>query len=396
MIPTQTNNDWKAFLFQVPTGSIGPAVNLQEGADYSLPLSDDTTAKFALDKTDLPIFDPTIDAHRNLEYWLGSWGPGIVYTFQDRAIFAGPLISNPREYAKEIQFDAGGARSILKKRFVVKESDLYSPNIAKGVIQFKGMSLGTIAQEVVKVGMAKPRGNLPINFASPRETTANDAEHQRTYRAYNVNTLTVDEVLTKISEVSRGPDIAFRPRLINDAQLVWDMVHGTENNPRIAQKVIPRWDLTAEKSDVASLEITKTGTYETDRVIVTGSGTNEATIMAMAENLDRGSSDMPLLESSYNIQSDSKSNVKKHAESTLLQHRRPLREYTLFVSTYGEYPLGTYWPGDLAIIYVKGFFNLPDGEHKMRILNMTGGFGSSQVRLSMQLDDQWEIDSKTR
>lgn len=65
-------------------------------------------------------------------------------------------------------------------------------------------------------------------------------------------------------------------------------------------------------------------------------------------------------------------------------------EFTLFVDAYGEYPFGTFWPGDLIYLYTKGFMNLDDGLNKMRLLNISGNYGSSKIRLALQLNDQWE------
>lgn len=377
------NNDWKAFLVQTTTGAIGPAIRIKEGAQFTIPLDESSTFKFALDKTDLP--------HIDLDYWLDPWWSTVLVTYQDRAVYAGPIISNPKEYANEIQFDSSGIRSILARRYIISEEALASANISKGVIFHSGKSLGTIAQDVVGLAMRKPGGNLPITFASRRQSAKNDANHQRTYKAYNANTISVDEVLSKLSNVTQGPDIMFRPKLINDAQMVWEMYHGTEQNMRIEQKVVPQWDLTAVKSSAASLEVTMTGSYLTDRVIGVGGGTNEATVMVLTETDRRIRRGYPLLESVAAVtESENKTVIRRHAESSLKQNQKPLREYTLFVEVNGTYPLGTYWPGDLVILYTKGFRNLPDGPNKMRLLTMQGTFGSSKVRLSLQRDDQWK------
>lgn len=373
---------WEAYLFETTTGSVGPALSIKE-ASYSISLSGDTTAKLELDKTDLP--------NHNLAFWLDSWGPSVLFKYDGRPIYAGPLVSNPKEYYGSIQFDSIDVRGILAKRIMVSETALDSSAIAKGVVKYTGLSLGTIAQEVVQFCMDKPGGNLPIQFMSPRQNAANDADHQRTYKAFNANTISGDEVLTKISEVSRGPDIAFRPIMLDDSQVVWGMYHGTEGEPRIRQKLVPEWDLTAVKNQSASLEVTKTGSYLTDRVISVGGGTNEKTVMATTEDLSKTRKRYPLLESVVTVSdSENKTVVMNHAKSSLKQNRKPLREYTLVVNADGKYPLGTFWPGEKIAVYTKGYFNIPDGRNEMRLLNMSGNFGSNEVRLSLQLDSQWD------
>lgn len=376
-------SEWKAFLVHTMTGTIGPQISVKEGADLSMSLAKEATASFALDKTDLP-------RNIDLDAWLDPWYSSLLITYQDRPLFCGPIVSNPREYLHEIQFDCMGIRALLDKRIMVRESDVHSATLAKSVIFINGRSLGTIAQDVVATVLQKPGGNLPIRYASPREFTANDASHQRTYRAYNANTLSADDILTKLSEVARGPDIMFRPKIIDASQMVWEMYHGTEENPRIAQKIIPEFDLTAAKTQAASLEITMTGTYLADRAIMIGGGTNEATVMAVAEDLSRVSRGYPLLEVAANVSdTENKSVVLKHAKATVAQNQKPLKEFTLFVDANGTYPLGTYWPGDLIVVYTKGYFNVPDGPNKLRLLNLTSNFGSTKVRMALQLDDQW-------
>lgn len=376
------HGDWKAFLVETTTGVIGPEVSLREGSDFSLSLASDSVSEFSLEKTDLPKED--------LNRWLDSWWSSILITFEGRAIFCGPIISNPREYIDHIQFNCGSVRSILTGRYVITEEAIRSTSMAKAVIKYDGLSLGAIAQEVVKLALEKPGGNIPMQYVSPYETVENNADHQRTYKGYNLSTLSVDEVLTKISEVSKGPDIMFRPRLIDDNSFTWEMHHGTKNDPRISQKVIPEFDLTTAKGQSASLEITKTGTYLTDRVFSLGGGTNEATVMSVAQDLSKTSQGYPLRESVVTVSdSTNKTVVNNHAVSSLKQNRKPLTEFTLFVDVRGPYPLGSFWPGDLVKIYSEGFYNLPDGENKMRLLNISGSFGSGKIRLSLQLDDQW-------
>lgn len=375
---------WKAFLVHTMTGTIGPQVSLKEGADLSISLSKESDASFSLDKTDLP-------KNINLDLWLDPWYSSLLITYEDRALFCGPIVSNPKEYQHEIQFDCTGIRGLLAKRYMIKEADIHSASLAKSSIFIYGKSLGTIAQDVVATVInQKPGGNLPIEYVSPRQFTPNDADHQRTYKAYNVNTLSADDILTKLSEVGGGPDIMFRPKIVDASRMVWEMHHGTENNPRIAQKTIPQFDLTAAKSQASQLEITMTGTYLADRAIMTGGGTNEATIMAVAENLSRIQRGYPLLEIASNVSdTENRSVILKHAQSTVAQNQKPLKEFTLFVDAQGVYPLGTYWPGDLVEVYTKGYFNVPDGPNKLRLLNLTVNYGSTKVRMALQLDDQW-------
>lgn len=382
------SRDWEANLVQTATGIVGPEIEPLEGAGMTVQLAEQSEADFGLKLDNLPQMPPGA--------WLEDWWTSILFRFQGRPIYMGPMVSNPKEYYNKITYDSVGIRGLLENRIAIPEEKMNSKNIAEQTTFFGGLSLGSIGQEVVKIGMDKPGGTLPIRFGSPYESAINDANHQRTYRGYNAGTLNVDEVLTKLSNVSKGPDITFRPRMVNDAQAVWVMVHGTENNLRIAQEVVPEFDLTAQKNQAADLEITKTSTHMVNRGIAVGEGTNEATAMAKYENFTRLQKGYPLLEKVYTgIGTENKSVLRRHAQTRVLQNSKPLKEFTFFVDAYGDYPLGTYWPGDLIKVWSGGeYLNLPKGEHEMRLLTMQTEFGTSRVRLSMQLDDQWQINDE--
>lgn len=331
-----------------------------------------------LSKADLPAVD--------LQYWTNPWWGGVLFTYDERPIYAGPIIGRPYEAFTTLSMDCGGFRSILARRVVAPELGDWT-QLSKAVLAYNGYSLGTIAKKVVQASLDKSGGYLPISYPVPEQTTVNDADHQRTYKGFNVSNLITDDVLTKISNVSNGPDIMFRPRLLNDSQLTFDMFTGTEGAPRIAQKITPVWDTTSALGSVADMQMTITGAYQTNRVYAVGTGQDEGTVIRVASDTAPIVKDYPLLETVISYSDSEDPNVvQSHANGSLTANTNMLHEIQMTVRADGVYPLGTFWPGDLVQIVVKGWVSLPDGTYNARLLNINGGL-TQDIKLSLQIEN---------
>lgn len=368
---------WSTYLFQVSSGQIGPQVE-GESATWSISLNETENVKINLKKSSLP--------RVNLDYWLSPWWSGVLIMWNEEPVFAGPIVSRPAETFGDVSVDCRGIRSILAKRFIIIEHSNWG-NLAKSVIQFRGLSLGTIAKRVVEVSQQKPGGLLPISYPVPDQDVDDDADHQRTYRGFNISNIDCDSVLTKLSNVTDGPDIMFKPRLVNASQLTLDLWTGTEDEPRIYQNNIPVWDTTSVKSSVTDMQITATGAYQTHRVFAIGAGQDEGTLIKMAQNLTPSTKNFPLLETYIaSGQTENPAVALGHAKSTLNQNTDMLQEITMTTRVDGVYPFGSYWSGDKVQIVTKDWISLDDGIHNARLLNMSGSL-SSDIRLSMQTEE---------
>lgn len=366
---------WEAYLFQTITGRIGPKVDLAS-ATWSVDLNDTETLSVQVKKQSLPDKLPM--------EWLDPWWGGIVLFWGDTPIVAGISISNPTETFESLEFSCSGIRALLDRRVVTDENKLGTLN--SSFIQYKGVSLGTVAQRVLKVAMEKEGGNLPIRFPQPEQTVRDDADHQRTYRGYNVANLRVDDVLDKLSNSINGPDVMFRPRSTDKSILWYDMIHGTENNPRIAQTNTPVWDITATKGSVADFSTTRTGTYQTDRVYSIGTGEDEGTLIQIAQNLSRVQKQYPLLETVIKQgDSENPATVMGWAKGSLEANRDPIHEINITVRADGLYPLGSFWPGDEIEIIVEGWLTIKNGRRKARLIGMSGDL-TNNVKLVVQIE----------
>lgn len=368
---------WTANLFQVTTGAVGPQINFKD-LTWSISLNDIESCSIDVSKSDLPAND--------LNYWLAPWWAGVLVMWHGVPIFAGPIISRPSESFTSIRLECKGIRALLERRFVVAEVSNVI-DISRSKTRFPSLDYGTVAQRVVKFAMEKPAGRLPIVFPLPEKTHADDDNHKQVYNGYEIGSVTAHSVLSSLSDLTNGPDIMFIPRLVDGNSLVWDMWHGDETDPTTPQKTSPIWDSTANKGQVADLDIVSTGTYQSNRVFVTGAGTNELTLMSMAMDQESLGKGFPLLESMKALGSTVKSDLAalSGAQATLNSNSKGLVEVQLTVRADGEHRLGTFWPGDEVQLIVKGWLSLKDGTHRLRLLNISGS-SDGNVRMSLQTE----------
>jgi hypothetical protein len=368
---------WTAYLFKTTNGAIGPEVKFKSHT-WSISLNETESLSIDLSTSDLPDVD--------LNYWLAPWWAGIVLMWDNNPVFAGPIIAIPSETFSTLRVECKGIRAILAKRFVITEQDNWDL-LAKSKIKYSALTYGTIMQRVVKVGLTKPGGGLPINFPLPERVATNDTDHQRTYDGYNLSNVTVDDVLKKLSEVSNGPDIIFRPRLLDANNLVFDMLHGNDDDdPAIPQTITPVFDTTAVFNEVTDLSMINTGTYQTNRIFATGAGTNEALLIKQATDIASLTAGFPLLETTEAYgEIKTPAVIQNHANANLAANKERLLEIQLTVRADGEHPLGSFWPGHRIQLITNGLWGLKDGAHNLRLLNMNGN-QDNNIRMSLQLE----------
>lgn len=368
---------WTAHLFQMTTGRLGPRIQF-EAVDWSIELNGSETINLKLRKSELPKVD--------LNYWLSPWWAGVALFWDNNPIVAGPLITRPSESFDFVTIGCGGIRSILAKRVVVSEQTGWWESLAASdPLEYKNLSLGTIAKRVVQKVQEKPGGSLPISYAIPDEVGG----HERTYQPFNVQNIFADDVLTKLSNVIDGPDIMFKPRLLRPDTLTFDLWTGTNNQPRIFQKFTPVWDTTPVKGMVAEMNVTVTGTYATSRVFSIGPGQDQGTLIRAVTDQTLIQKQYPLLETSISgTSSENPDVVLDHGVGNLDANSGPLLEVQMTVRGDGELPFGTFWPGDLVDVVTKGWLSLPDGITQMRLLSLTGDHTNS-VKVSLQLEEKF-------
>lgn len=371
---------WTANLFQVSTGNIGPQIDF-ESFSWSMELNGVESISLKLRKSTLPNVSP--------KFWLAPWWAGVVVFYKGTPIVAGPIITRPSESQEFVTIGCGGIRSVLVKRFVVAEQANWA-DLSKSILNWSGLSLGTIAKRVVSQAQTKPGGSLPITFALPDELAADGgSNHERTYRGFNLQNVNAHDVLTKLSNVINGPDIMFKPRLIRDNQLTFDMWTGTDKQSRIYQKTTPVWDTTPSRGFVVDMSTIVTGSYQTFRTYSTGAGQDAGLLIKVATNDGPLQAQFPLLESVVNVgNSENPDIVAGYGMSSLWANKEPLLEVQMTIRADGATPLGDFWPGDLVQVITEGWLSLPDGMTEMRLLSIVGDTSDS-VKVSLQKEDKF-------
>lgn len=368
---------WTANLFHVTTGAIGPRVSFKN-VSWSMSLNETETLSLEVSKAELPQVD--------LNQWMSPWWAGVLLCYYGTPIFAGPITAIPSESFGGFKVECKGIRAVLERRLVINELDDWG-RLAASKISFAGVSFSTIAQRVVKLSMDKPGGNLPISFPLPEVPMTPDKEHERNYQGYDLGNNSCDEVLTKLSGVIGGPDIMFRPRLLDGNSLTFDMWHGmTDNAPFIPQTNTPIWDTTAAMGQVTDLDMTTTGSYQTNRVFATGDGTNAQMKIRVAQDSKPLADGYPLLETVQNYSGVKiLDTLQSHANANLVQNSKKLVEIQLSVRADGEHRLGSFWPGNRVKLVIKGWRSLPDGTHDLRLLNINGS-DNNVIKMSLQTE----------
>lgn len=369
---------WTANLFQVTTGAIGPGINFS-ALDWSISLNDIESCSIDVTKADLPPI--------NLNYWLSPWWAGVLVMYKGVPIFAGPITARPTESFQTIRVECRGIRALLERRYAIIETTNML-DLSRSKVRYPNDDFGTMAQKAVKFAMEKPGGYIPVTFPLPERTVTTDAEHSDiVWSGYEGDSVNVHNILNDLSNRTNGPDIMFRPRLVDGNSLVWDMWHGNELDPTIPQKVSPIWDSTAINGQVTDLDIVTTGSYQSNRVYVTGDGSNETTLMSKAMDESTITQGYPLLESFKSLGSVVKTPepALNGAKAALVANSKPLVEIQLTVRADGEHRLGTFWPGDEVELVVKGWLSLKDGTHRLRLLNISGT-DDGNVRMSLQTE----------
>ena len=109
--------------------------------------------------------------------WFRPWAHGFLLTLEVQGdevpVFAGPITAQPDEYVESLSFSVSGIRAIFEYRIALAE-DFSSSEInalRKSKLVYKDISLAGIAHDLVRKGMAKRGGSLPIQIgrASCRE-----------------------------------------------------------------------------------------------------------------------------------------------------------------------------------------------------------------------------------
>lgn len=239
-------------------------------------------------------------------------------------------------------------------------------------ISFSDMSLRGIASEVgVMCTMRKPSGQLPIDWSYVGEAGG----HERTYDGFDVGNNSCADVLRDIANVADGPDIQFRPYLADETHVRLMMVAGSDSDVFIGQSVMHDFSFMPHGGNAENIRVDYASPVM--RVYATGSGTDEAKLCHLSEDmaLCSMSDPWPLMECHYNdSDADSAQVLKGHADAVRDASGNVQMQvsFDVHLNDRSVPPPGSIWPGEMLDLHVTGFPSLPDGTYRMRLMEMSG------------------------
>ena len=363
---------WRVILVETVTGRTSRVLDVGEGS-WDIELNKIESGSVTVKKTALDGL---------ARDWFSPWQAGLLFAYESPTGLVpwcgGPITGWPAESKHELQFDWKGIREILTRRHLEKD------------YAFKGLSLGSIAWEVVQAAQDKPGGGLPIVHGSPYE--AYTPGHQRTYEWWNLANNIADKRLTELSEVINGPDMMFRPRWADESQnsVVWEFVHGTRVDPGLYQEWVPDWDTTVDASDVESFDMTSDALDIAMRVWGTGAGEGAGTVITKAEDLTLVRDFFPFLESIISDTDQAKAEpIRQKCLAALSGSQKMTDQLGMTVRADSKKnPLGSWFVGDdCRITTGDEWLSVPAGTRTMRILKASGDLTNS-VNLDLQ-EGQW-------
>ena len=307
----------------------------------------------------------------------------------DRFMEAGPVWS--RKYDRSdgmLELSALGLWSYFDRRTVLPNiGDLpvidpvtgESAGYANSV--WYGLHLGTIGKRLVEQAVTWPDGNVPVVFEADKPGT-----HERSYVGAELSR--VGDMLSNLTEVEDGPDIAFLPEWSADRLGVrWRYVSG---DPRLASLGDHLIDASVPVSPVDDLTVDESGSYLGARAWASGGRSAGASIIARYDDPTLTTAGFPLMERVDSSRStvQLQATMQAHAVELARNSHKPLSKWSLqvHVGGAGEPVAEQFNVGDYVKFTVRDDLFIPDGKYRRRIVNMSGDQDGSFVKLGLGED----------
>lgn len=222
---------------------------------------------------------------------------------------------------------------------------------------------------------SKTTTSTPVVTTVPRET-------ESVYKDFNVSAHSCRQILESIASSQGGPDMQFRPYLTEDGQHIrFRFLAGSDGDVYLNQDHVLSLDSSPYGGSLENVQVDWAAPFM--RVYGTGAGQDKGMLCDLAEDLSlvqRSVDPWPLREMTY---SDSDA-LDWHVLSSLTHGRlkansRPVAQFTgvLHADDTDQqgnllHPLGSFWPGEMFDVSVEGFPDWPDGQYRMRLMEMSG------------------------
>lgn len=308
----------------------------------------------------------------------------LAVSYGNSILEAGPIWKrNNKNTNGELKLGAGDLWSMLDK---VKALNWQQINagvpVQRSSLDFTGLSLGSIARELVRLSVF---GN-PLNPGLPivLPDIVEGGGHERHYKGYELPYL--GDLLRKLTKVQDGPDIRFQPRFSADpTRIEWVMTHGSPSSPLLYQSGPDwTWDGTAEESGVSDITTSEDASDMADRVWQPGAGSELEMKLATSQDLDLiQNADYPWTEADAASKDvEDEGILQAHSDYAMAMARRPIETWDMSVRADTSPQLGSYQPGDFALIHVpQNNPMIEAGVRRVRIMAVDGD-NTMNVRLT--------------
>lgn len=302
-------------------------------------------------------------------------------------------LGDPEDSWDATTFPLTSPMSLLAARAVIRDGAFHDGK-STDTVSYTGLSLRGIASELGSlVTEGKNGGGLPFDWTYRGES----GNHQRTdYKAWNVQNVFAKQLLTNIVNVQNGPDMTFRPYWKDDATCRVRFLAGSDADVYLDMDHEPI-DLTCSPQGGSLEDVTVDYRHATQRIYATGAGTDESVVTALAEDMTEITSkpDPPILMEATWSDTDvtDVKLLKSKAMSVLNSNRRVMMQLSGVIHVNDldgngrpAHPLGSFWPGEMFHIHIRGHRRLPDDSYPMRLMKMSGD-QSDAVKLQFDVMD---------
>lgn len=378
---------WTANLFDTMTGLLGEPIDIPN-VSWTLSVSDSSlsttkdkgTGTGEMNSLTLPWESVPGKDSAAKQRAIESYRRGVMLSWDGMPVVAG-LIGDRTDRWLDTGFSLISPMDLLGSRYIVRESTFgaASANATTSTVRYDKLSYRAIACDLVRLATeAKPGGSLPIELPYLNEA----GTRSREYYGYNAANNDCAKLLKELSNVINGPDIQFRPELVDGQHMRWTLYAGSEAEPLfLGQSPTP--SLTAFPGGGTAEEVTVAHDGPTMRVYQTGAGQDQATLCYLAEDLTlcNRRDPWPLIEvHKSNTDDDNIGLVRSHATANLGNLNYPVCQITCKVNIADpRNPVkpGYVWPGEPIELYTEGHPALPDGAYSLRLMEMQGDLGTT-------------------
>lgn len=297
-----------------------------------------------------------------------------------KIINAGPIWNDVYDFdTGKLTLTAAGIKSYWDFRYVMSIlNDALSTDVPAGHnATFGPTSLRTIAKRVVANAQTMTNGSVPLVMEADFTGT-----NTRVIKGEEMRT--VGQILSDLSGVQSGPDIAFPARYKTDPNFIeWVMLTG---NPELVRSATDhRWDLSSPTPTVKGAQLTRDATGLVTDAFQMGSTPSGATVPVMAKKVDTTLPTAGYLRFEDVVNRSTNGDVallQQYANEAALVGRAQVETYT-FKSLKSAAPtIQSFNEGDYGVLVAKGNPRVPDGGTRVRILSYTSSIEDQFATIS--------------